>query len=432
MSHTGYLEAIGFFGSTDAVSLAQEFGTPLYVYNEAVLRHRCREIAGLLDYPGFAVNYAAKANSNPALLGIVREEGLSADAISPAEIALLQAAGYPPEQIVFTSNNVSTGELRFALEQGVTVSVDSLSQLDAFGRLNPGGRVWVRFNPGIGAGHHQKVRTAGAGTKFGVADTEIAEVKAVLRRHRLRLTGVNMHIGSLFLDPGPYVQAAELLMTIAEQFDEVEAIDFGGGFGIPYRKHEGQERLDLRATGELLGGAIDRWCAKTGWNGRILVEPGRYVSAECGILLGTVHAVKESYGTRYVGTDLGFNVLARPILYDAHHDLEVFSRNGTEAGPVKEATVVGNICESGDVLAGNRVLPDAREGDVLAILDAGAYGYAMSSNYNMRLRPAEVLLRDDGEARLIRRRETLDDLLRTLEPAAGEGVATAGTVALPN
>jgi diaminopimelate decarboxylase len=199
-----------------------------------------------------------------------------------------------------------------------------------------------------------------------------------------------------------------------EEFAQLAILDFGGGFGIPYRKYENETRLDMAALGRGIHERISAFAAHTGYRGCFYVEPGRYIAAECGLLLGTVHAVKSNAGRRYVGTDLGFNTLMRPVMYDAHHDMEIYRAGGKSDAWTLPQTVVGNICESGDILADNRELPEIRIGDILGVLDAGAYGFAMCSNYNLRLRPAEVLICADGTYRLIRRRDSLDDLLRNV------------------
>lgn len=411
-----YTDSLNFFGRHTPRELAERFGTPLYVYNETVLRQRCRELRGLSAHPGFRVNYSAKANTNLTLLSIVREEGCVVDAMSPGELHLNRLAGFAPDEILYVCNNVSDAELQNAVDNGVLVSVDSLSQIDRYGRLNPGGRVMVRFNPGIGAGHHQKVITAGKETKFGVTPDKMGEVFALLRKHTLTLTGINQHIGSLFMEPQGYLNAAAFLLSLAEKLPDgaletLEIIDFGGGFGIPYHKYDQESRLDMAELGSGLHTLLAEWSQHTGYRGRFYVEPGRYVAAECGLLLGRVHVIKNNGENRYVGTDLGFNVLVRPAMYDSFHDIEIYRENGEPDNDAEMQTIVGNICESGDILAKNRVLPPIREDDVLGVLDAGAYGYVMASTYNQRLRPAEVLITADGEARCIRRRETLDDLL---------------------
>ncbi|MCX7923963.1 MAG: diaminopimelate decarboxylase [Clostridia bacterium] len=408
-----FTEQTNFYGSTSPDKLISDFGSPLYVYNEAILRQRCREVKGLVSYPNFKVNYSIKANSNLELLKIVLDEGLCVDAMSPGEIHVLMAAGFKPEDIFYVGNNVSEEEMRFVVYRGITVSIDSVSQLRQFGKINPGGRVAVRFNPGVGAGHHEKVITAGKNTKFGVNTDYISEIKSILKEYSLKLVGINQHIGSLFMQGEPYIQGVKSLLSVAEQFEDLEFIDLGGGFGVPYRKQDGQERLELKQLGEILSTILNDWVNKYGKEVAFKIEPGRYITAECGVLLGKVYSIKENCGITYVGTDLGFNALIRPAMYDCHHDLEVY-RNGSliKGGESQTVTVVGNICESGDIVAKDRGLPKVDEGDILGIMDAGAYGYSMSSNYNNRLRPAEVLIKEDGNAVLIRRRDTFEDLMR--------------------
>ncbi|MDD4702675.1 MAG: alanine racemase, partial [Desulfovibrio sp.] len=292
---SSYTDNLHFYGRHTPRELAETFGTPLYVYNENVLRQRCRDLMGLSNHPGFGVNYSIKANANPVLLRMVREEGLVVDAMSPGELYMDQLAGFTEEQILYISNNNSREELQNALKHNLLVSVDSLSQLDDLGSINRGGKVMVRFNPGIGAGHHAKVVTAGKETKFGVNPDQMDEVFALLQKHDMTLAGINQHIGSLFMEAEGYLNAAEVLLHLAEQLPEgalktLEIIDFGGGFGIPYRKYEGQPRLDMAELGSRLHALFSGWAAKTCYTGRFLVEPGRYVAAECSVLLGSVHA----------------------------------------------------------------------------------------------------------------------------------------------
>jgi len=411
-----FTEQTGFFGRTKPSELISEFGSPLYVYNESILRKRCREMAGLVKYPYFKSNYSAKANSNLELLKIIREEGLHADAMSPGEIYLLLQAGFKPEEIFFVANNVSAEEMKYALDNGVLISCDSISQLKQLGRLNPGGKAAIRFNPGVGAGHHEKVITGGKNTKFGVNIDLADEAEAVLKQYNLHLAGINQHIGSLFMEATPYIEGVKALLSIAERFSDIEFVDMGGGFGIPYHKQDGQDRLDLMETGQRLTEVLESWTSAHNRKIMVKMEPGRYVVAECGVLLGTVHAVKNNASKTYVGTDIGFNVLVRPVMYDSHHDIEVYRNDEVLKSDKPEVvTVVGNICETGDIIAKDRELPEIREGDIIGVMDAGAYGYAMSSNYNNRLRPAEVLIDMDGNPRLIRRRDTFEDLMRGFE-----------------
>lgn len=410
-------DKVNFFGNTTPRELAARYGTPLYVYNENVLRQRCRDLTGLSDLPGFHVNYSAKANTNPALLRIVREEGCHADAMSPGELYMNKLAGFTADKLLYVCNNVSADEMRNAVENGLLVSVDSLSQLDLYGSVNPGGKVMIRINPGIGAGHHVKVITAGKETKFGIDPTSLDEVRALLARHNLTLAGINQHIGSLFMEPDNYLNAIDFLLhfvqsDLSDLLGGIEIIDFGGGLGIPYHKYDEEPRLDMESLGRQLHAKLSQWVDETGYKGKFFIEPGRYVVAECGVLLGTVHATKCNGPNRYVGTDLGFNVLVRPAMYDSFHDIEIYRENGQSDADLVEQSVVGNICESGDILAKKRQLPLIKEGDVLGVLDAGAYGFVMSSSYNQRPRAAEVLITSDGTPKLIRRRETVEDLAK--------------------
>lgn len=401
-----------FFKGTNPVELLEKYGSPLYVYNENIFRDRCRELKQLVTYKNFSVNYSVKANGNISLIKIAHEEGLNVDAMSPGEIHVELEAGFDPSQILYISNNVSATELQYAIDKNILVSVDSISQLELFGKINEGGSVCIRFNPGVGAGHHEKVITGGKKTKFGIEPTMVEEVKAVLAKYKLKLVGINQHIGSLFMEGDSYIEGVRSLFKIAKEFENLEFLDIGGGFGIPYNKLAGQERLDLKDLGEKLDEVFYAFAKEYGKEILFKIEPGRYISAECGILLGQVYSIKQNYGIKYIGTDLGFNILKRPVMYDSHHDIEIYRATDIKSKKSEKVNVVGNICESGDIIAKERLLPEIFEGDILGVLDAGAYGYCMASNYNNRLRPAEVLITSDGETKVIRRRDTIEDLMR--------------------
>ncbi len=405
-----------FFKGHNPEDLIKEYGSPLYVYNESILRQRCREMANLVSYPNFISNYSIKANSNLELLKITKEEGLVADAMSPGEIYVLEKAGFEYDQMFYISNNVSEEEMQYAIDRGIMTSIDSLSQLEMYGKLSPGGKVAIRFNPGVGAGHCEKVVTGGSKTKFGVNIDLVPEVKEILAEYNLTLAGINQHIGSLFMEADAYIEGVQSVLAVADEFPDIEFVDFGGGFGIPYKKQEGQPRLDLKEFGEKLDKILYEWTEKRGQQILFKIEPGRYIAGECGVVLGTVHAIKNNYDRKYIGTDVGFNVQARPMTYGSHHDMEIY-RNGkiVDQGPEENVFVVGNICESGDVLAEDRTLPVIQQKDLICITDSGAYGYSMASNYNNRLRPAEILITESGEVRLIRKKDTLDDLMRGFE-----------------
>lgn len=415
-----YTDGLDFYGQTNPFELLAQWGAPLYVYNEKILRQRCRDLVSLSDHSGFRVNYSVKANSNPVLLAIIRSEGLMADAMSPGELYMNELAGYEPANTLYIANNITADEMAAAVAKGCLTSVDSLAQLDILGSLNRGGRAMIRINPGIGAGHSEKVITAGKNTKFGISPDDLDKVFRILQKHDLVLAGINQHIGSLFMEPASYLAAARVLLDLIETLPpeilaSLEYIDFGGGFGIPYHKYEHEKRLDLAELGKGLHELVSAFAVKMNYGGKFLIEPGRYVAAECGLLLGSVTSVKENAGIRYAGTDLGFNNLMRPVMYGSFHDLEIYRQE--KCPPEKEIpqTIVGNICESGDVLARDRLLPPLRIGDILAVLDAGAYGFSMASNYNERFLPAEVLIRQDGSPRLIRRRQNVRDLAQCLE-----------------
>ncbi|MDR2050777.1 MAG: diaminopimelate decarboxylase [Deltaproteobacteria bacterium] len=414
-----YSRSVNFYAGHDPYALIRAYGSPLYVYNEEMLRRRCRDLRELMALPRVGVCYSAKANANPHLLRLIREEGLLVDAMSPGELAMHRLAGFSRDEIFYVCNNVSGEELARAAEACRVVSVDSLSQLEEFGKVAPGSEVMTRLNPGIGAGHHQKVITAGKETKFGINPGDIPRIRSICSRYGLRLVGLNQHVGSLFMEADAFILAARWLLEVAGDFPGLKYIDFGGGFGIPYRKYAGEARLDMRELGRKCTELLGSWAEKTSYAGMFIIEPGRYVAAEAGQILGTVTAVKNNGPTRYVCTDVGFNILPRPMLYGAFHDVEIYREDSgpaPEAGPSADLpqSIVGNICESGDILHKNYSLPPIRQGDLLAFLDAGAYCYSMASTYNQRLRPAEILIRPDGEIRLIRRRETLEDLLLLL------------------
>lgn len=406
---------INYYKNVSPIELVETYGSPLYVYSEEIFRERCRELKNLVTYPNFSVNYSVKANGNLTLVKIAKEEGLNVDAMSPGEIHLELRAGFDPSKILYISNNVSADEMQYAIDRGVLISVDSISQLELYGKINAGGNVCIRFNPGVGAGHHEKVVTGGKKTKFGVDPTFVPQVKEILTEYDLTLVGINQHIGSLFMEGDKYIEGAQSVLNIAKNFDTLEFIDMGGGFGIPYNKLAGQPRLDLVQMGKRMDEVFFQFAKDYGKEIMFKIEPGRYIAAESGVLLGSVYATKMNYVTKYIGTDLGFNVLKRPVMYDSHHDIEIYRASDVESVKSEIVNVVGNICESGDIIAKDRELPEIFEGDVLGVMDAGAYGYCMASNYNNRLRPAEVLITEEGSAKLIRRRDTLDDIMRNFD-----------------
>ena len=409
-----FITESNFLQGNDPERIAKEYGTPLYLYNERIIREHMRSVRGLIRKYPFTANYSVKANSNLSILKMALEEGLSCDAMSEGEIRLLQKAGFPSDRIFFVPNNVSAEELKYAIDHQVITSLDSLDQLDLFGRIHPGGECAIRINPGVGAGHHEKVVTAGKNTKFAIEEHDIELAIQTAKKYDLKIVGINQHVGSLFMDITPYLKATENFLRIARKFEGLKFIDFGGGFGIPYHKLEDEAHFDMEAQTAALEPILDDFVRDYGYAPLFKAEPGRYCVADGGILLGRVHATKNNGSRKYAGTDIGMNVLARPTLYDSWHDVEVFrnSRPVLKKDGSEVVTVTGNICESGDILARERDLPVICTGDLVCILDAGAYGYSMCSSYNTRPRPAEVLIAEDGSLRQIRRRETYEDLFQ--------------------
>ena len=414
--YTKVTDQLNFWEGTDPTVLAEKYGTPLYVTNERILRQRCRDLKNFVTYPKFVVDYSAKANCGLAFLQVVRSEGLEVDAMSPGEIYMERMAGFAPEQIFYICNNVSAEEMQYAIDEGVLVSVDSLSQLEQFGQIAPGHEVAIRFNPGVGAGHHEKVVTAGKKTKFGIEPKYIPEVKELLAKYDLKLVGINQHIGSLFMSGEAFVKSIGALFEIAKEFKGLRFVDMGGGFGIPYKKEFDEAPLDLKDLGSAIDKALYEFAEEYGEQIIFRIEPGRYISAESNVILSTVHSVKHNHDKKFVGCDCGFNVLQRPIMYDSYHGVEVYRASEQKSEQTEAVTIVGNICESGDILAKDRELPEIHKDDVLGILDAGAYGFTMASNYNNRLRPAEIMIRESGEVVLTREREVLSDLMNHVIP----------------
>lgn len=397
-----------YFGSISARELVERFGSPLYIYEESVLRDRCRKVKGLCELENFHISYSAKANSSIALMRIIREEGLAVDAMSAGEIYLEKQAGFTPNQILFLSNNVSEEDFKTIVRQGVKVCVDSISQLERYCKIRPDSEVYIRLNPGVGDGHSEKVITAGK-VKFGIEFDMIDAAVGKADEYGCKITGFTIHIGSLFLSPEIFHQSVEKLLNIAEKYPDIQYIDFGGGIGIPYDR-ENEKDFPFEEYSKTFTETLQKWQENTGRTVTFAIQPGRYVVAEAGSCLTTVQSIKKNQGIKFIGTDLGFNMLLRPEFYGSYHEIRHAEKTSKETEP---ADVVGNVCESGDTLGKARSLPSNTEvGDILLIRDTGAYGYSMASNYNGMPRPAEVLIPLNGRPRLVRQRETINDLVR--------------------
>ncbi|OGH00208.1 MAG: diaminopimelate decarboxylase [Candidatus Lambdaproteobacteria bacterium RIFOXYD1_FULL_56_27] len=393
-------------GKLSPEELAGRFGTPLYLYDEQTLRNRCRSLKDAL--PGINLYYSAKANSNVSLLKVIKAEGLLVDAMSPGEVIQELEAGYQPKELLFVSNNVPQTTFDWLAAQGVErVIADSLSQMTRWCKAKPGAKVVLRLNPGKGAGHHEKVVTAGK-VKFGIDPDLLPQAMEQAKALGGKVTGLMVHIGSLFLDPQPWLEAVDWLLAQAAPYRELEYLDFGGGLGIPYDRTT-TEPFPLESFAKALLERLSAFETLTQRKTEFALEPGRFLVAESGFCLARVQSVKVNQGIKFLGTDLGFNFLIRPEMYGSYHEILHCSKEEPGATPVQ---VVGNVCESGDYLGKDRLLPETQEGDLLLVRDTGAYGFSMASNYNSMPRPAEVLIQTDGEPRLIRRAQKPEDILR--------------------
>ena len=408
-------------GGCDVVTLAAEFGTPLYIYEEATLRRNCRAYMEPLQelYPNPSVTYAGKAYLDPTILGIVRDEGLGLDAVSGGEISLAMAAGFPPQDIVFHGNNKLLHEIALALDAGIGIfAVDGLDDLHTLSAIaqekSQTARVILRLTPGISAHTHQYIRTGMLDSKFGIPiSTGQAEdaVQAAMAAGGIQLIGYHAHIGSQIFDIEPLADNATALVEFALAMESTHGAEFsvlspGGGAGVRYVGSD--DGLDVRELVHAIAGAVLA-ALPAGRHPELILEPGRSIIAPAGVALYEVGTVKTIPGVRtYVAVDGGMADNIRPALYQAEYNAVLAGR--APAGPVRTVTIAGRYCETGDLLIKDIELPELRRGDLLAMPTAGAYNLALSSNYNLALRPAVVVV-NEGRARLSRRRETYDDLL---------------------
>ena len=399
---------------------AERFGTPTYVYAEETIRRQCKRLWEHVNGLPAKLLYAMKANTSPAVLRIIRDEGFGLDAVSPAELELALRLGFAPEDVLFSANNMTDEEMRMAHERGALLNIGELSRLEAYGAAYPGADVCVRLNPKVGAGHHEHVITAGKKSKFGIPVEQAADVRRMAQTHGLRIVGLHQHIGSGILDGARLWEATAVLLEAATGFSDVRFINVGGGLGIPYRPDEQSlKTANFQATvaEPLQVFAREHFSEDV----RFWFEPGRFLVAEAGTLLVRVNTLKTAYGRVYAGTDSGMGHLVRPTVYGAYHAISNLSNPD---GPLRTYDIAGNICESGDLLAKERSVQEIREGDVLAILDAGAYGMAMASEYNLRPLPAEALITPEGSLHLTRRRVSPIELVDRL--LAEDEMVTAG------
>ncbi|MGI4875835.1 MAG: diaminopimelate decarboxylase [Janthinobacterium lividum] len=392
---------------TDALlAAAAQFGTPLYVYQADVIRSQYQKLTAAFSSHPTRFFYACKALTNVAVLRLLLAEGAGLDCVSINEVRLGLHAGFAPENILFTPNSVAFAEVVAAKELGVNLNIDNLSLLERFGATFGGSYpVCVRLNPHIEAGGNYKISTGHIDSKFGISIHQLRHLERVIKGTGLHVRGLHIHTGSEIKEVAVFLQVLDVLFEAALRFPQLEFLDLGSGFKVPYKP--GDPETDVATLGQQVAVAFREFEQEYGRPLEAWFEPGKYLVSEAGYLLVEVATVKTTTATVFAGVNSGFNHLIRPMFYEAYHYI---SNLTNPSGPERLYTVVGNICET-DTFAWDRLLPDVREGDILAFHNAGAYGFEMSSSFNSRLRPAEVLLDGGEEPRLIRRRQTFEDLL---------------------
>lgn len=393
-------------GGVDLLSVAEEFGTPVYVYDAEIVSRQYERIQSAFPDVALRIKYACKANTNLSMLKYIRSLGAGLDAVSIEEVETGIHCGFLPEEILFTPNGVAYEEIRRAVALGVTINIDNLSVLELFGH-EYADKVpcCIRFNPHIQAGGNPHIQTGHIDSKFGISVYQLRHVERIVQSCGMKVEGIHIHTGSEILDSSVFLRMAELMFDMAGSFPHLRFIDFGSGFKVAYK--EGDVTTDIEELGQELTKQFKAFCQQYGRDLELWFEPGKFLVSESGVLLVKANVVKQTLATVFVGVDSGQNHLIRPMFYDAYHDIVNVSN---PAGKQRIYSIVGYICET-DTFGSDRRLSEVCEGDILAIRNAGAYGYSMSNNYNSRPRPSEVMILD-GKPRLIRRRETLEDLFR--------------------
>lgn len=393
-------------GEIDPLELCKQFGTPLYVYDAAVMERQYRRMAEAFNVPKLEIHYACKANTNLNILKLFKCYGAGLDCVSIQEVETGIIAGFQPSEIMFTPNAVGMEEYERAVELGVRINIDSISILEQFGQKFPHYPICIRINPHVMAGMYSKISVGHIDSKFGISFHQLPHVLRLIHETHQTVEGLHMHTGSDILDVEVFLNAAEILFNVAQNFEDLKYLDFGSGFKVPYKGDDFETNIE--EFGELFSERFNRFCNEYGEQLTLMLEPGKFLVSEAGYFFVKANVVKQTTSTVFACVDSGFNHLIRPMFYNAYHRIE----NLTEpTGKQRIYTVVGNICET-DTFGVNRRIPEIVEGDILCFFNAGAYCYSMASNYNSRPRPAEVLLLD-GKSYLIRRRETMEDLLRT-------------------
>ena len=390
----------------DLLNIAHTYGNPVYVYDAEKISSQYQRLTNAFaSVPKLRINYAMKALSNIAVLKLMKSLGAGLDTVSIQEVQLGLLAGFAPEQIIFTPNGVSISEIEEAMRLGVQLNIDNLSFLEQFGTQHPEVPVCIRINPHVMAGGNSNISVGHIDSKFGISIRQIPHILRIVENTKMHINGIHMHTGSDILDIDVFLYAAEILFETAKNFKDLQFIDFGSGFKVPYK--EGDIQTNIEELGERLSTRFAEFCKEYGRDLTLAFEPGKFLVSEAGRFLVKVNVVKQTTSTVFAGIDSGFNHLIRPMFYGATHYIENLSN---PEGKKRFYSVVGYICET-DTFASNRQIAEITEGDILCFHNAGAYCYTMASNYNSRLRPAEVLWQN-GEAKLIRKAETFEDLVR--------------------
>ncbi|MFD2567512.1 diaminopimelate decarboxylase [Pseudotenacibaculum haliotis] len=391
------------------LQLAEKYGSPLYVYDtERIASQYTRITEAFTTVNSLQINYAVKALSNINILKYFKKLNSGLDTVSIQEVQLGLEAGFDPSKIIYTPNGVSLEEIENVAEKGVQINIDNLSILELFGQKHPEIPVCIRINPHIMAGGNSKISVGHIDSKFGISIHQVPHIKRVVENTGMRINGIHMHTGSDILDIDTFLRATEILFDVAKQFDNLEFIDFGSGFKVPYK--EGDICTDIEQLGVQLSKRFNEFCREVGKEVTLMFEPGKFLVSEAGYFLAKVNVVKQTTSTVFAGIDSGFNHLIRPMMYDSYHQIENISN---PTGRDRYYSVVGYICET-DTFGSNRRISEISEGDILCFKNAGAYCFSMSSNYNSRYRPAEVMFYE-GEDYLIRKRETFKDILNNQE-----------------
>lgn len=390
----------------DLLQVAQEFGSPVYVYDaNKIISQYQRLTNAFAKVERLRVNYAVKALSNISILKLLKNQGAGLDTVSIQEVQLGLHAGFSPERIIYTPNGVSFEELEEVAHLGVQINIDNLSVLEHFGFKYPQIPVCIRINPHVMAGGNANISVGHIDSKFGISVHQMPHILRIVQNTGMHINGIHMHTGSDILDIEVFLYAAEILFDAAKNFTELDFLDFGSGFKVPYKKDDIETNVE--ELGKKLTKRFNAFEKEYGRNLTLAFEPGKFLVSEAGYFLAKVNVVKQTTSTVFAGIDSGFNHLIRPMLYGSQHEIQNISN---PKGKERFYSVVGYICET-DTFANNRRITEIKENDLLCFKNAGAYCYSMASNYNSRFRPAEVLW-INNQAILIRKQETLNDLLQ--------------------